>query len=162
MIVDLDQLIRNCVSDVFGTMLSMNVERHAPISMEPNGEAHIASAVGFAGAITGVVYLYTSASFGKQIAASLLGLEESEVDADEMVNDVMGEIANMVVGNFKSGLCDRGYSCALTIPSIVRGSHFTVEPISNTERQVFHYTCRNRPLVVEVLLKIQDSPHSKN
>ena len=157
MIADLDQLIGNCVSDVFGTMLSMNVEPQPAVPLQPTGEAHIASAVGFSGTMTGVVYLYTSASFGRQIAASMLGLEETEVDADEMVNDVMGEIANMVVGNFKSGLCDRGYSCALTIPSIVRGSHFTVEPISSTERKVYHYSCRNRPLVVEVLLKAGES-----
>jgi chemotaxis protein CheX len=153
MIADLDQLIGACVTDVFGTMLSMVVEPRPVTPMHPNGEPHIASSVGFSGRMTGIVYLYTSAKFGRKIASTMLGLQDSEVAGDEMVNDVMGEIANMVVGNLKSGLCDRGYSCALTIPSIVRGSHFTVEPISSTERKVYHFSCQDRPLVVEVLLR---------
>jgi len=153
MIADLDQLIGNCVTDVFGTMLSMVVEPQIAGPMKSNGDAQIASAVGFSGRMTGVVYLYTSAKFGRKIAATMLGLTESEVGGDDIVNDVMGEIANMVVGNFKSGLCDRGYNCALTIPSIVRGSNFTIEPISNTERRVYQFRCQDRPLVVELLLK---------
>jgi chemotaxis protein CheX len=85
----------------------------------------------------------------------MLGLADEEIDGDEMVNDVMGEIANMVVGNLKSGLCDRGLTCVLTIPSIVRGN-FSIEPISSSARKVFHFSCETRPLLVEVMIKHSD------
>jgi CheY-specific phosphatase CheX len=153
MIADIEQLIGSCVTDVFGTMLSMDVHPASPSDpADPPSEAHVASAVGFSGVITGVVYIYTSSSFARRCAGSMLGLTDAEIDGDEMVNDVMGEIANMVVGNLKSGLCDRGLTCVLTIPSIVRGK-FSIEPISSSERKVFHFTCESRPLLVEVMIK---------
>jgi hypothetical protein len=40
----------------------------------------------------------------------------------------------------------------LTIPSIVRGQ-FTIEPISTSERRMYHFTCGERPLLVEVMMK---------
>lgn len=36
----------------------------------------------------------------------------------------------MVVGHFRSRLADRGIPCVLTIPSIVRGHQFGIEPVS--------------------------------
>jgi CheY-specific phosphatase CheX len=153
MIAAIDQLIGTCVTDVFGTMLSMDVQSSANgPDTDSSGEAHVASSVGFSGVVTGVVYLYTTNSFARRCASSMLGIPDNEIEGDDMVNDVMGEIANMVVGNLKSGLCDRGLSCVLTIPSIVRG-RFSIEPISSSERKVFHFTCERRPLLVEVMIK---------
>ena len=43
---------------------------------------------------------------------------------DEVVNDAIGELTNMVVGGFKNALCDAGYPCRLTIPSISAGRNF--------------------------------------
>jgi chemotaxis protein CheX len=70
-----------------------------------------------------------------------------------MVNDAVGEIANMVVGNLKSRLADRGLNCILTIPSIVRGNNFRIEPTSCTQRRICSYQCDGDQVVVEVLLK---------
>ena len=59
----------------------------------------------------------------------------------------------MVVGKLKSRLSDRGIPCVLTIPSIVRGSQFTIQPVSTSERKVFAYRCGGNQLLVEVLIK---------
>ena len=87
------------------------------------------------------------------MASRMLSMPEAEIEGNEMVNDVMGEVSNMVVGNIKSRLCDRGMECVLTIPSIVRGNHFSIEPVSSTERNVMSFRCEGSQLVVEVLLK---------
>jgi chemotaxis protein CheX len=150
---DINPLIQDAVSEVFTTMLSMNVELAKPEMAAMNGEAHIASAVGFIGRMTGVVYLYSSGSFARTMTGQLLGLTDAEVDGDEMVNDAVGELANMVVGHVKSRLADRGMPCVLTIPSIVRGSHFSIEPVRSTERRVFVFRSPKGNLIVEVLIK---------
>ncbi len=153
MIEDLEQLVTSAVTEVMTTMMSFKVQATKEGINFTNGEGHIASAVGFIGKTTGVVYLYASDAFARAMTCRLLGLELSDIDGDEMVNDAMGEMANMVVGHIKSRLVDRGLACVLTIPSIIRGSSFSVEPVSSAERRVFFFNCDHERLGVEVMLK---------
>jgi chemotaxis protein CheX len=158
MIDDLDDLVKSAVSEVFSTMLSLTLQAQPPGSEIANGEPHVASAVGFVGRLTGVVYVYSTASFARQITGRMLGISEAEIEGEDMVNDAMGELANMVVGHLKSRLADRGMACVLTVPSIVRGSHFTVEAVSTTARRVASFLCNDRQqLVIETLIKPFDA-----
>jgi chemotaxis protein CheX len=109
--------------------------------------------VGFTGRVSGVVYLYTTVRFAVRITRGLLGLNASEAHNDDMVNDAMGEIANMIVGQFKSRLTDRGLPCVMTIPSIVRGSQFEIEAVRETEVDRLGFACGEDYLLVEVLLQ---------
>ena len=156
MIQDAELLITAAVVEVFSTMLNVKARSVPPVEGFLDRQPQIVSAVGFTGAATGVVYLYTTAQFARHITAGLLGLSPAEIqtdETDEMVNDTMGEIANMVVGQIKSRISDRGLRCVLTIPSIVRGSQLTIEPVSNTERHHCAFDCGQGPLLVEMLLK---------
>lgn len=153
MIEDLEHLVGSAVTEVMTTMMSFRVQQTPNTINFTSGEGHVASAVGFIGKTTGVIYLYASDTFARQMTCRLLGLEDSDIDGDEMVNDAMGELANMVVGHIKSRLVDRGLACVLTIPSIIRGSSFSIEPVSSAERRVYFYDCDQSRLGVEVMLK---------
>lgn len=154
MIEDLEEIINLAITEVFKTMLGSEVEARPPDPGWLNGESHVAGCVGFIGTITGVVYIYLSEPFSRTVTAQMVGIDVDEVDSDEMVNDAMGEISNMVVGQLKAKLCDRGISCVLTIPSIVRGSHFSIETIKNTERKIQCFASLDgQKLLVETLLK---------
>lgn len=86
-------------------------------------------------------------------------MDPKDVDEDEMVNDSMGELGNMVLGHIKSRLCDRGLSCVLTIPSIIRGTQFSFEPVNNAARLVLGFRCDEKNQVaIEVLIKETDGP----
>jgi len=153
MLADLEGLVTGAVTEVFSTMLSMNM---LPASLEPgfgNGEAHIAGAVGFVGRLSGMVYVFTTVSFARRITATFLGLQEAEIEGDEMINDAMGEMANMLVGQMKSRLSDRGMPCMLTIPSVVRGSSFSVEATTSTEGHIFSFVSGENRIFIQVLLK---------
>jgi chemotaxis protein CheX len=153
MIEDLEHLVGSAVTEVMTTMMSFRVQPTPNTINFASGEGHVASAVGFIGKTTGVIYLYASDTFARQMTCRLLGLEDSDIDGDEMVNDAMGELANMVVGHIKSRLVDRGLACVLTIPSIIRGSSFSIEPVSSAERRVYFFDCDQSRLGVEVMLK---------
>ena len=156
MIDDLDQMVTSAVTELFGTMLHMKM-RPVPVPVGfGNNDAHIAGVVGFVGKLSGVVYVYTTQAFARRITATLLGIESSEVEEGEMVNDAMGEMANMLVGQMKSRLTDRGIHCVLTIPSVVRGSHFSVEVISSTEGHVFSFEAEGNRIFIHCLLKPMD------
>ena len=157
MIADLEGLVTSAVTELFSTMLGTNM---LPASLEPgfgNGEAHIAGSVGFVGRLSGMVYVFTTVSFARRITATFLGLQEAEIEGDEMINDAMGEMANMLVGHMKSRLSDRGMPCMLTIPSVVRGSHFSVEATTSTEGHIYSFVFGENRIFIQVLLKPSDA-----
>lgn len=157
---DLEKLVTDVFQDVFTTSFGMNMRVDGPGTGLLNGEAHIAGAVGFIGDMTGVAYIYCPVSLARHLTSKIVGIDEAEVDTDEMINDSIGEIANMVVGNFKGKLSEQNILCVLTIPSIVRGSNFVVEPVSDTERVVCSFrTEANQQVVVEVLIKPSEPNH---
>src|SRR5262245_29869482 len=157
MIDELEEMLKTAVGGVCRTML--NFDPHS-IPLQKNAitsDAHLASSVGFIGKVTGVVYIYATADFARDITRTITGLSDAEIDSDEMVNDAMGEVANMVVGNLKAALVDRGMACVLTIPSIVRGSNFSIEATSSTTRRVLCFRCKDsHNLVVEILIKPEE------
>jgi len=153
MIDDLDELVRIAVREVFETMLSLELEPQPDGTSLQSSAPHVAGAVGFIGRPSGVVYVYATSHFARDITNAFLGLTETNSASDEMINDAMGELTNMIVGHIKSRLDDRGMSCALTIPSIVRGTNFTIGAVSSTTRRLCVFQCRGNQLAIEILLK---------
>lgn len=154
LIDDVRGLLTSGVSEVFRTMLALETKPgpvlddwHAP------GETLVAGSVGFIGDVNGVVYIQVTAAFARTLASRMLGLAEAELEGDVMVNDVIGELSNMIVGAVKSRLCDSGAPCVLTIPSVVRGQNFKVEPASSFQHRVLDFICGADHILVELLMK---------
>jgi chemotaxis protein CheX len=126
--LDLKGFVIHSVKSVFQTMLSMDIELDNPPdkqSISTNG--HIVGTVGFAGKVMGTINLFVSRTFGREMAAAMLGMTMEEIGGDEEVNDVIGEVCNMVGGDMKSRLCDAGLTCSLSIPSVTYGNGFKIE-----------------------------------
>lgn len=141
------------VGEVFNTMLGLEASSAPPTDLHASGEPLVAGSVGFIGEANGVVYIHLTASFARTLAGRMLGLAENELDGDAMVNDAIGELANMVVGAVKSSLCDSGAPCVLTIPSIVRGQSFKVEVSPSFHHRLLGFSCGAHQLLVELLMK---------
>lgn len=159
--------ITRAIGDVFKTMLNRSATLiEAPATETPawppmpdtSGEAprpQIVGTVGFLGDANGLIYFYLDVAFARLVTCHLLGMTEAELDeaGDEVINDAVGELTNMTVGSFKNGLCDAGYPCKLTIPSILRGSSFCIEPISSAQRHIFRFDCAGHRVVTDILMK---------
>lgn len=162
--------MNRAVDHVFKTMLSRmpaigvaQEQNPASLSMSAHGtrpafQAHVIGTVGFIGDANGLIYLYIPLPLARLCARNLLGMTERELDeaGDETVNDAIGELTNIMIGSFKSGLCDAGYSCMLTMPSILRGDNFCSEPGGSIPRHVYAFECAGHRLVTDILLKIGD------
>ena len=55
-------------------------------------------------------------------------------------NDVIGELCNMTVGNFKSNLCAAGLTCKLSPPKIIHTEDFQLNIVEGgtSQRYGFH------------------------
>ena len=121
---------------------------------QPN-RPQVVGTVGFVGECNGLIYLYLDLGFAKACTRHMLGMSESELEfaGDEPINDAIGELTNMTVGSFKNGLCDAGHPCKLTIPSILRGTNFSIEPISTAVRHVYRFDYGEHCVVADILMK---------
>ena len=153
MIEELEKMLKSAATEVFRTMLNFQLDFEAMQSPSLDGHPHVARAVGFTGNFNGVVYLYCTGTFARQITGTLLGLSVDHTGGDEMVNDAMGELTNMLAGHIKSRLCDRGRPCSITIPTVVRGRDFRIEPVNGAEKRAIWVVCSKNRVLLEILMK---------
>jgi len=125
--LDLKSLVSNTINEVFDTMLSMEIELFDADSEVAGDGSRIVGSVSFAGEVMGSISIYVSGEFGRVMTAAMLGMELEEIESDEEVYDVIGELSNMVGGSLKSRFCDYGLPCELSIPSITTGSDFKIK-----------------------------------
>ena len=118
-------------------------------------EPLVVSAVGFIGTINGVLYLHMEDNLARKLTCRMLDMDETDLDKEdyETVNDVLGELANIIAGTFKNQLCDMGYNCRMTIPSIVRGNQFTIETPSDVMRRIFQFTVNGATFMGNLVMK---------
>lgn len=152
LIDDIRALLIPAMGEVFATMFGTEVKPAATHVPDLPGHAIMAGSVGFIGDINGVVHIRLADSLARKLAGRMLGLPVNELE-DEMVNDVVGELSNIVVGSVKSHLCDQGTNCALTIPSVVRGKDLRIEPIQSAACRIIGFRTDDDYLQLELQIK---------
>jgi chemotaxis protein CheX len=137
---------------VFATMFPTTAAP-SPEPVVNEGQERVSGSIGFAGeTITGAVYLHLSTSFASGLAASMLGAEPDSLSQAD-VNDVVGELTNMLGGGLKSWFCDANFPCAVTTPAVIRGRSFTIESLPEVERLCLGFSSGSDRFSVEVHIK---------
>jgi CheY-specific phosphatase CheX len=106
----------------------------------------IVGSVSFAGKAMGSINLHFSEAFARLVTAAMLDMDEDDIEGDEEVHDVVGELSNMVGGDLKSRLCDAGLTCELSIPTITSGREFGSNPKVGQGMNVSLLTAGPRPV----------------
>ncbi len=150
---NLASFLRTATQDVFETMLSMTLCENGGIAALPGGARQVVGSVSMAGAISGTVNIYVSDMFAKVITADMLGMELDEVDSEEEIHDVVGELSNMIGGDLKSRLCDAGFDCSLSIPSITSGMDFQIESKGWAVNEQVFFEYQDHIALIEAFLK---------
>jgi hypothetical protein len=88
------------VEEVFEIMLGCRIK---PLAKEdrPSTSGEFTAMVGLAGAMCGILTFSCNPQTAREVAKCMLGPEIA--DSEEQVSDALGEICNMIAGNFESG-----------------------------------------------------------
>lgn len=154
----IQESIVRAVQAVCRTMLKWDITlRQRTDQPEANATYQLIGNVGFAGEVNGIVYLCMSQDFACHATGKMLGMSPGEVEMNgpDVVKDALGEITNMTVGGFKNQLCDIGFPCKLTLPTILRGLNLHVAAIKSASRHVFEFECQGHKLVADIQLKAE-------
>jgi chemotaxis protein CheX len=157
----LAEFVRNAASEVFSTMLGMEIEA-GPARFDqvpPTISDGILGIVGLAGSWTGAGAVSCTAAFACSICSHLLMTEAGSVNED--VLDAMGEVTNMIVGNFKTMVEETLGPLGLSIPTVVYGRNFTSRSLGQNEWVVVPFQCDGEQLDIRVCLAPSREPSSR-
>ncbi|MDY6792034.1 MAG: chemotaxis protein CheX [Thermodesulfobacteriota bacterium] len=154
--INVKDKITGSVTDIFKTMLSMDVKRAETVSKESVEGIRNVGSVNFAGDITGIINFQVSDEFARLMTASMLGMEITELEGQEEINDFIAEISNIIGGNLKGSYRDIGIICELSTPSITKGNDFKIESLNMTTYERFAFKSNEHDIFVEVGIKTSD------
>ncbi|MES2309921.1 MAG: chemotaxis protein CheX [Verrucomicrobiota bacterium] len=100
-------------------------EDYPEIANPPFTADGVVGSVSVTGKLNGVVYLVFPPHLARKVCDSILGDDPSRSNQEE--NDVIGEFTNMVTGNLKSKMADKGFNCKLSIPTVLRGNPISID-----------------------------------
>ena len=148
MMIQCEAEISQFVTDIWSTFLNLPVSS-TDEPFEPKGKDNtLAGCVQITGEWQGTVTLYAPKALGKKIAASMYALDESEID-DNQIQDVLGEITNMITGNIKSLLPT---PCSISLPSVAVTDYDLHHPKSQTLTAV-NFKSEGLPFLIVMLHK---------
>ncbi|MBZ5628029.1 MAG: chemotaxis protein CheX [Acidobacteriia bacterium] len=129
--------------EVFAMMLGATLES-CPADEEVVPQ--YTSMVGLAGALCGLMRIQCTAASAHKIASSMLGGDPGAVP--DALLDAMGEVCNMVAGNFKSKLLGVTDSCMLSVPTVITGADYDLHPVGNGLRCQVQLRYEGAPLAI--------------
>lgn len=134
------------VSSIFTSMLRLEVQPSHAVGFGPGGGHRLTASVALTGDFSGMVIFECSAETACMIAGAMLQMEFQRVDED--VQDVLGEIANMIAGNINRLLPG---SSALSLPHVIQGNDYSLGIPHAEEILRQHMLCKGKPLNVSVV-----------
>jgi CheY-specific phosphatase CheX len=151
--LDLKGFCTNSVRSVFHTMLSMDVIVSETSSSTELSGSKVVGCVSFTGEVIGNICVHVSKQFARVMTSAMLSMELDEVEDDEEINDVIGEVSNMVGGDIKSKLCDAGFPCVLSIPNVTSGSDFKIEAKGWMRHEKIVFMHQEQLSMIDVFIK---------
>jgi chemotaxis protein CheX len=119
-------LLERATQEVFEIVLGCKVTAVEPPEDQPKGG--FTAIVGLAGALCGVVTVCCGTETAVQIAQGMLGA--TTVSPRETA-DALGEICNMVAGNFKNKLAGTDEQSMLSVPTIISGGQYSLHAMAD-------------------------------
>jgi len=128
-------------------MLGCHLTVHTPSKGEP---LNITAMVGLAGQFCGVTRICCSRKSATIMASKMLGGEEDKNSSE--LADAMGEICNMVAGNFKNKIAGLSDGCMLAVPTVITGSDYDLHSPADSETLELKLLFENMPIVISLAI----------
>jgi CheY-specific phosphatase CheX len=105
----------SAVKRAFRVLVGQELEDVAPGILSPLDFEHVVAEADFEGKASGCVKLRIAPACAAAVTCAFL---QEPVQDLALVDDFIGELAEIVAGNFESNLCDAGLTCTLSPPRI--------------------------------------------
>jgi len=140
-------LLGLAAQEVFASMLASQVVS----SPEPIAEAeplNITAMVGLAGHLCGILTVKSSEKAATLMCSKMLGIEASQ--AGPQMYDAVGEVCNMIAGNFKNKIAGMNDATMLSVPTVIIGDSYSLHSLTDSGRIGINLLFEGLPLIVSL------------
>jgi len=141
-------VLADSVQEVFSMMVGAQV---VIPDQEPSLISEVTGMVGLAGELCGVLCVRCSKDAASKIASHMLGIPVTE--ADQHRSDSVGEICNMVAGNFKAKIDGLQDKCMLSVPTVITGEDYQFHSLAVGKRIEIGFIFEGEPLWIGLELR---------
>lgn len=133
-------------AEVFELMVGEAVSRQEDGA--PDGVNDTTAMVGLAGSLCGIISIRCSASSAAGIASKMLGEPVQSAACIEQQSDALGEVCNMVAGNFKARIEGLGELCMLSVPTVITGQDYCLHSPADDDRLEVAMIFQGLPIIL--------------
>jgi chemotaxis protein CheX len=108
----------------------------------------VTAMVGLAGQLCGVLCVRCDGKAAALMTSKMLGVDLDKVGPD--VADALGEVCNMVAGNFKNKIAGLAEGCLLSPPTVVTGSDYSLHSLAESPGLEISLLFERMPLVISL------------
>jgi len=144
------QTIASTLIETFDAMMSMALEAVEDNAATELDDSRMVGTIHFGGEVVGVMSFNLSETFARTVTSAMLGIKVDEIKSKEEINDVIGEMANIVAGNLKTEFLDAGLTCIISTPSITSGSNFKIDPVDIAPPLKYTFRQKDEYVLVEL------------
>lgn len=137
-------LMELATREVFEMMLGCKLAAQPEIAVD--GSFDITGMVGLAGQMCGVLTVRCTAKSAVLMASKMLGTEPAAGSQD--VLDALGEICNMVAGNFKNKVAGMGDGCMLSVPTVITGNDYSLHSLADSGALEVNLLFESMPIAI--------------
>jgi len=149
---EINEKIIESTIEIFTGMVMMEIAvAGEPLQTMGPLKKSITGMVGLAGTHKGVLAVHFPKPVALAVTGSFLGMEVEEINED--VQDAIGEIANMLGGNLKTILSDRGKDIHLSLPSTIYGDEYAFSSQAEVDQVILPFQAPAGIFYVEVELE---------
>jgi len=122
-------LLEVAAREVFELMLGCKL-KPAATDAGANENLDVTSMVGLAGKLCGLLSVRCSSKAAVLVASKMLGVDVDKASSE--FKDALGEVCNMVAGNFKNKISGLNEGCMLSVPTVVVGSDYSLHSMTDS------------------------------
>jgi chemotaxis protein CheX len=141
-------LMELATREVFNMMLGCQLAK-PEIAMD--GAFDTTSMVGLAGKMCGILTCSCSANAATLMASKMLGVPATAGSREAL--DALGEVCNMVAGNFKNKVPGLGDGCMLSVPTVITGKNYSMHSLADSAALEVRLLLEGMPIVISLRIR---------
>jgi len=138
-------LLDTAAREVFELMLGRQLTMSATAE---ETKLVVTAMVGLAGQLCGVLSVRCNEKAAALMTSKMLGVALDKVGPE--VADALGEISNMVAGNFKNKIAGLAEACMLSPPTVITGSDYDLHSMANSPAIEIRMLFESHPIVISL------------
>ncbi|MHB8217538.1 MAG: chemotaxis protein CheX [Candidatus Sulfotelmatobacter sp.] len=138
-------LLDTAAKEVFELMLGCQLTA-SKTTEETNMD--VTAMVGLAGQLCGVLSVRCDRKAATLMTSKMLGVAPDKVGPE--VADALGEVCNMVAGNFKNKIAGLAEGCMLSPPTVITGSDYNLHSMADSPAIEIRMLFESMPIAISL------------